>query len=186
MKKIPLLLILAIFAGVLTSCLGDDDDDINKKYKDWRTANVNWFDAQKDLKNADGSAFYTPVVAPFDKNSIVYMHWFNDTNETKMNLKPLYTSTIDVKYICRLYDNSVLDSSYYRTSPADSVLRIQLNTTVLGWGIGISRMHIGDSCRILIPYQLGYGDEGYSDVKPYTTLQFDVKLVGIPGMYVKP
>ena len=186
MRKFPLLLILAVFACALTSCLGDDDDDTSKNYKEWRTANVSWFSAQKDLKNADGTAFYTPVVASFDKNAIVYMHWFNDTNLTKQNLKPFYTSTIDVKYIGRLYDNSVFDSSYYRPSPADSVLRIQLNSTVLGWGIGLTRMHIGDSCRILIPYQLGYGDNGYGDLKPYTTLQFDVKLVGIPGLYIKP
>ena len=41
-------------------------------------------------------------------------------------------------------------------------------------------MHIGDSCRVIIPYIVGYGTTASGDIKPFSTLQFDIKLVGIP------
>ncbi|MBR2147778.1 MAG: FKBP-type peptidyl-prolyl cis-trans isomerase [Muribaculaceae bacterium] len=88
---------------------------------------------------------------------------------------------VDVKYHLRLYDGTPIDSSFLSTSPADSLFRCRLNTGVIeGWGIAIPRMHIGDSCRVIIPYNVGYGTKASGEIKPYSTLQFDIKLVGIP------
>ena len=99
---------------------------------------------------------------------------------TRNNLKPLITSTVDVKYHLSTYDGNPVDSSYYMTSPADSIYRSVLNQNVEGWMIALTRMHVGDSCTVIIPYQQGYGSTKKSDnLLPFSNLIFDVKLVDI-------
>ena len=111
--------------------------------------------------------------------------YFNDKALTENNLSPLYTSTVDVKYIGRLYDDVAFDSSYTSTSPADSVTRFKLNNLIEGWVVGLTDMHIGDSCELIIPYEFAYGATGSSSINPYSNLRFNLKLVDIPG-YVIP
>ncbi len=179
MKKLPFILIVAALMGVVFSSCFKDDDNFDK-YSDWYAANIDWYEAQLALTEG-GSKYYTAYTAPWDPAAEVLIHWFNDTNKTKNNLKPLFTSMVDVKYHLRLYDGTPIDSSFLSTSPADSLFRCRLNTGVIeGWGIAIPRMHIGDSCRVIIPYNVGYGTKASGEIKPYSTLQFDIKLVGIP------
>ncbi|MBQ9584462.1 MAG: FKBP-type peptidyl-prolyl cis-trans isomerase [Muribaculaceae bacterium] len=179
MKKFPfVILIVAVLGGMLTSCFKDEDNF--DKYADWFEKNIDWYEAQAD-RTEDGVKYFTAYTAPWDPAAEVLIHWFNDTSLTKNNLKPLFTSMVDVKYHLRLYDGTPIDSSYLSTSPADSLFRCRLNTGVIeGWGIAIPHMHIGDSCRVIIPYNVGYGTTASGDIKPYSTLQFDIKLVGIP------
>ena len=172
MKKFFYTIILTVVAlTMLESCLGNNVFD---EYKDWRESNEKWFDQQA------ASGLYTKVTAPWDPSACTLIRWHNDTMLTQGNLKPLITSTIDVKYQLKLYNDSVVDSSYDIVSPADSVFRTQLNQTVEGWMIALTRMHVGDSCTVIIPYQQGYGSSKMSNLLlPYSTLVFDVKLVDI-------
>lgn len=167
----------------LTSCLGDNNDDIDDDYLRDNTA---FFNEQAALKNPDGSSFYTVVTPAWDSTSQVLVHWFNDTSLTSKNLKPIYTSTVDVKYYLTLRDGTAIDSSYNRTSPADSVFRTRLTNVISGWPAALTRMHIGDSCKVVIPYNLGYGVTNYSGIKAGSTLVFYVKLMGIPYYEAKP
>lgn len=178
MKKFPLILLLmSVLGGVLTSCFKDNDEDLNS---DWAQNNIKWYEAQAALTEG-GVKYYTPITAVWDPAAEVLMHWFNDTSKTKGNLKPLYSSQVDVKYHLSLYDGTAVDSSYLSTLPADSIFRTRLNSVVEGWAIALTHMHIGDSCRVIVPYNVGYGSSAYNSIKPYSTLQFDIKLVGIPA-----
>jgi len=169
-----------VLGATFTSCFSDNDDN-SDEYGDWMKANQAWYNEQEVL-TVDGQRFYTTVTAPWDPAAEVLIHWFNDTNLTKNNLKPLYTSQVDVKYYLRLYDGTAIDSSYESTSPADSLFRCRLNSGVIeGWAIALPKMHIGDSCRVIIPYNVGYGTSTAGNINPYSTLQFDIKLVGIPA-----
>ena len=160
---------------VFSSCLKDEEEKIADDYAEWREANTAWFQTMA------ASPEYTTVIAPWDPNGKVLIHWFNDTVKTKNNLKPKFTSMVDVKYYLRLYDGTPMDSSYLNTSPADSLFRCRLNNGVIeGWAIAVPKMHIGDSCRVIVPYNVGYGTSTSGDIDPYSTLQFDIKLVGIP------
>ena len=172
MKKFFYTILLAVVAiTMLDSCLGDDMYD---KYKDWREANDEWFERQAS------SGQYTLVTAPWDPSARVLIRWHNDTMLTTGNLKPLITSTTDVKYYLSLYDGTPVDSSYNIISPADSIYRSMVNENVEGWMIALTRMHVGDSCTVITPYQQGYGSTMRSDVLlPFSTLVFDVKLVDI-------
>lgn len=177
MKKIPFLLIIVMALGsVLTSCFKDDEEKIADDYAEWRKANTAWFQEQ-----AARTDYYTTVTAPWDPNAQVLIHWFNDTTQTKNNLKPKFSSMVDVKYYLRLYDGTAVDSSYLSTSPADSLFRCRLSSGIIeGWAIAVPKMHVGDSCHVIVPYNVGYGTTSSDDIKPFSTLQFDIKLVGIP------
>ena len=183
-KSSFILLALAAICVVATSCF-KDDDPINGKYADWRKANEAWLLEQSNLiDQATGHNYYTTVTSPWDTNAKVYMHWYNDTMATKDNLKPFYTSQVDVKYRVTLYDGTPVDSSSLRTSPAPGVYRTRLNSGVIeGWPIAITRMHVGDTCRVLLPYNVAYGTTGSGNViKPFSALIFDIKLEDIPKL----
>ena len=172
MKKFFYTVIMAIVAvTMLDSCLGKTIED---EYKDWREDNDAWF--QKQMSSGQ----YTILTAAWDPSAKTLIRWHNDTMLTKGNLKPLITSTVDVKYHVSLYNGTPIDSSYYLTSPADSIYRSILNQNVEGWMIALTHMHVGDSCTVIIPYQQGYGSNKKSDVLiPYSTLVFNLKLVDI-------
>ena len=172
MKKFFYIVIMAIVAiTTLDSCLGKSVYD---EYKDWRNANEEWYQRQA------ASGQYTMLTAPWDPSAQTLIRWHNDTMQTHNNLKPLITSTVDVKYMLRLYNDTPVDSSYALVSPAAGVYRTMVNGTVEGWMIALTRMHVGDSCTIIVPYQQGYGSAKMSDILvPYSMLVFDIKLEDI-------
>lgn len=169
------------------ACGGDDEADTWEEYTEWREANVSWLDEQEALVGNDGKKIYTRVVPAWNENAYVLMRWFNDTNATRGNLSPLYTSTVDVKYIGRLYNDEPFDSSYLSTTPGDSLYRTKLTNVITGWTIAMERMHVGDSVELLVPYMQGYGSASQGKIiKPYSTLKFNIKLVNIAGEYIRP
>lgn len=178
MKKLITYAFCLLGVASLSSCLSDDDD---KPYEDWRLANENWVAEQEALRNPDGTPYYTKVTASWNPNAYVLMHWHNDRALTAGNITPLSTSTADVKYLLRDYQGLGCDSSYLRTTPADSIYRSRVNTNVEGWVLGLTNMHVGDSVTMIIPYQWGYGAQSRGKLKPYSAMVFDLKLKGIPG-----
>ena len=172
MKRFFYTVIMAVVAiTMLDSCLGNTIED---QYKDWRQKNEAWYQQQ------EASGQYTTLTAPWDPSAKTLIRWHNDTMQTRGNLKPLITSTIDVKYQLNLYDGTLVDSSYDLTSPADSIFRTKLNQTVEGWMIALTRMHVGDSCTVIVPYPQGYGSVKMSEnLVPYSNLVFGIKLVDI-------
>jgi len=143
MKKFFYTVIMAIVAiTMLDSCLGKTTED---EYKDWREANDAWYEQQAI------SGQYTKLIAPWDPSATTLIRWYNDTMLTRDNLKPLLSSTVDVKYRLTVYDGTPADSSYNLTSPADSIYRSMVNTNVEGWMIALTHMHVGDSCSVIIP-----------------------------------
>ena len=172
MKRFFYTVIMAVMAvTMLNSCLGKTVED---EYKNWRQSTDEWF--QKQM----ASGQYTTLTANWDPSAKALIRWHNDTMLTKGNLKPLITSTVDVKYKLTLYDGTAVDSSYLSSSPADSIYRSMVNQNVEGWMIALTHMHVGDSCTVIIPYQQGYGSTKRSDdLLPYSNLIFSMKLVDI-------
>lgn len=175
MKRFPFILVLLLGVCFGIASCGDDE-----KKDSWREANDKWFQEQINRKE-DGRNYYKMVTAPWDNRGQVLIHWFNDTMLTKDNLRPLYSSTVDLKYIGRIYDGTPFDSSFLNKTPADSIFRCTLNGDLIeGWALAVTQMHVGDSCKIIIPYNLGYGSTSRGTViKAYSMLEFDIKLVDI-------
>lgn len=170
-------------APVFTACSDDEDD--NETIIAWHELNQEWLGEQVQRTNPDGSPYYTRVAAPWDEDAIVLMHWFNDRTLTQQNLTPLYTSTIDVRYQLFNCNDARIDSSLSMTKYGPGVARIALNHAIAGWGIAFSRMHVGDSCEIIIPYGQAYGTNSTSSVPAYSNLRFNVRLVDIPFYEVR-
>ena len=173
MNKIAYFLLALILLPLTTSCFEDTNWE---KYKEWRDVQDEWLNQELKKTNADGTPFYEPVVASFDKNMIVYMHYYGDRDANRDNLVPLYTSTVSVKYHGRYYNDEPFDSSYSRT---DSIANFTVNGVITGWSVALLNMHVGDSVKVIIPYNAAYGESGYQTIPPYATLIFQMKLKDI-------
>ena len=88
------------------------------------------------------------------------------------------TDKVKVHYEGRLIDGTVFDSSYKRGEPAT----FAPNQVIKGWTEALTMMPVGSKWQLYIPQDLGYGSRGAaSQIPPYSTLIFDVEVLGIEG-----
>ncbi|HVX40795.1 MAG TPA: FKBP-type peptidyl-prolyl cis-trans isomerase [Gemmatimonadaceae bacterium] len=81
-----------------------------------------------------------------------------------------------------LTDGKEFDSSHDTTAqgkPRDPITFPQgAHRVITGWDVGFEGMHVGGARRLIIPYQLAYGERGRPPVIPErATLVFDVHLL---------
>ncbi|HQA58919.1 MAG TPA: FKBP-type peptidyl-prolyl cis-trans isomerase, partial [Acetivibrio sp.] len=48
-----------------------------------------------------------------------------------------------------------------------------------GWTEALKMMPVGSKWRIYVPYDLAYGSQDRGTIKPFSTLIFEVELLGI-------
>lgn len=178
------LIAMAIMAVTLIAC-NDKDENTWDDYKEWRDLNDAFFKEQQ-FKIVDGANYYQTLTPAWNTSAQILIRYFNDRKLTEGNLSPLLNSTVDVKYIGRLYNGEPFDSSYTMTLNGDSIYRTAVNSLIEGWTIALQEMRVGDSVQVVIPYSLGYGSKTTGVIKPYSTLVFDIKLVDIPYYEVRP
>lgn len=178
------LLYISVIAGTFASVgCGSDNDDNWDTFKEWREANTAFYDEQQYSLSPEGGSYYQTLTPVWNSSAQILIRYLNDRRLTEGNLSPLLNSTVDVKYIGRLYNDIAFDSSFLKT---DSLFRTRPNELIQGWTIALLDMRVGDSARIIVPYTLGYGATSSGAIPPYSTLVFDLKLVDIPYYEVKP
>ncbi|MDE2879555.1 FKBP-type peptidyl-prolyl cis-trans isomerase [Candidatus Palauibacter soopunensis] len=87
-----------------------------------------------------------------------------------------YGDEMHVHYTLWLPNGSTVDSSHDRDEP----LELVLGSTPLidGWVEGVTGMRLGERRRLVLPYDLGYGEMGNAPRIPgYSPLVFEVELV---------
>ena len=89
--------------------------------------------------------------------------------------KPAATDRVKVHYHGTLIDGTVFDSSVERGEP----IVFGLNQVIKGWTEGVQLMPVGSKFRFYIPQELGYGAQAAGSIPPYSTLIFEVELLGI-------
>ncbi|MDE0309444.1 MAG: FKBP-type peptidyl-prolyl cis-trans isomerase [Acidiferrobacterales bacterium] len=90
--------------------------------------------------------------------------------------KPGPDSTVTVHYRGTLTDGSEFDSSYSRDEPTT----FSLGGIIPGWVEALQLMSVGAKYQIVLPPELGYGEQGSPPViPPSATLVFDIELLSI-------
>ena len=89
---------------------------------------------------------------------------------------PQKEDKVKVHYEGRLIDGTVFDaSSKHGSEPAT----FQPTQVIKGWTEALTMMPVGSKWRLFIPQDLAYGARAAGQIPPYSTLIFDVELVGI-------
>jgi FKBP-type peptidyl-prolyl cis-trans isomerase FklB len=88
---------------------------------------------------------------------------------------PIKTDVLKLHYEGSLIDGTVFDSSVQRGLPFIG----HANDFIPGWTEPLQRMKVGDKWRLFIPPSLGYGEFVPYNIGPYSTLIYDIELLGI-------
>lgn len=89
--------------------------------------------------------------------------------------KPTTKDRVKVHYEGKLIDGTVFDSSIRRGEPAV----FGLTQVISGWTEALQLMNVGSKYRLYLPSNLAYGEQGAGEIKPFSTLIFEVELLGI-------
>ena len=88
---------------------------------------------------------------------------------------PASTDKVKVHYRGTLIDGTEFDSSYSRNEPTE----FGVNQVISGWTEALTMMPVGSKWEIYIPQNLAYGSRDLGQIKPFSTLIFEVELLEI-------
>lgn len=88
---------------------------------------------------------------------------------------PSIRNIVSVHYKGSLINGRVFDNSYERNCPE----AFRLNDVIEGWQLALQQMRVGDKWIIYIPYTMGYGSRASGPIPAFSTLVFEVELLGI-------
>lgn len=89
-----------------------------------------------------------------------------------------------VHYTGWLRDGAKFDSSLDRKEPFEFVQGRR--NVIAGWESGFAGMKVGGKRRLLIPWQMAYGEKGSGPIPPKADLVFDVELLGATDVPAQP
>ena len=90
--------------------------------------------------------------------------------------KPTLNDQVTTHYHGTLIDGTVFDSSVERGEPAS----FPVSGVIKGWTEALQLMNVGSKWRLVVPYDLAYGERGAGpQIGPFTTLIFEVELISI-------
>lgn len=88
---------------------------------------------------------------------------------------PTAADKVSVHYRGTLIDGTEFDSSYKRNKPTT----FAANQVIPGWTEALTMMPVGSKWELYIPEYLAYGSRNQGQIKPFSTLIFEVELLGI-------
>ena len=89
---------------------------------------------------------------------------------------PKATDKIQVKYEGRLIDGTVFDSTEKHVGKPATFIP---NQVIKGWTEALCMMPVGSKWELYIPQELGYGGRATGSIPAFSTLIFDVEVLGI-------
>lgn len=186
MKKywhITWMLVVMLFT--LAACSDDDENEIVID-EAWKEINLAAFDARLQDAKTDTSLFtinsesgngqiICKILKKGEGTETIYY-----TSKVNCYYKGCFVTNEDGEVVADrdsvLTQGEVFDSRL-RENGDDKVL-FEVDDSGLrdGFATALQHMHEGDIWEVWMPYQLGYGVSGYDDIKPYTTLVFQVEV----------
>lgn len=189
MKKywhITWMLVVMLFT--LAACSDDDENEIVID-EAWKEINLAAFDARLQDAKTDTSLFtinsesgngqiICKILKKGEGTETIYY-----TSKVNCYYKGCFVTNEDGEVVADrdsvLTQGEVFDSRL-RENGDDKVL-FEVDDSGLrdGFATALQHMHGGDIWEVWMPYQLGYGVSGYDDIKPYTTLVFQIEVTDI-------
>lgn len=187
MKSIKILftLTLSVLFG-LTSC--EESVEVGE-FDNWQQRNTLFIDSIAQVARENAFDDWKIILAEglddskqWGNEYYVYCQVLEDGYGTA---HPLFTDSVLVNYSGRLMPSATypagyrFDSSYSGDfNPSFNVpVGMTLSGTVPGFYTAVQNMVDGDTWKVYIPYQLGYGERATSGIPAYSTLIFDINLV---------
>ena len=135
----------------------------------------NYFEEMLKLKKyiADNNITTQPT-----SSGLYYIETVAGTGE-----RARYGLNVSVRYKGYFFDGTVFDQNLDASIPF--TFPLGYGYVISGWDEGISYMRVGGKATLIIPSSLAYGYQGSDggdggvDIPPYTTLIFEVELVGV-------
>ncbi|MEO6884190.1 MAG: FKBP-type peptidyl-prolyl cis-trans isomerase [Bacteroidia bacterium] len=93
------------------------------------------------------------------------------------SIKAVKGDKVTVNYSGYLLDGKMFDSSVQRGEPFS--FNVGKGQVIKGWDEALLLLHKGDKARLIIPYNIAYGEKGYGPIPPAATLVFDVEMINI-------
>ena len=177
MKKYWSLITIALFAFTIVSC-GDDNEVVVDEV--WLAANELAIDSVAKLPE------YTKLEAGSKKGFIYYkVLRAGDSNGKKV----LSTDYVTMKFCGAFYNGYVFDRTEgtdmdgtfgAATSPKfPHPKTLNASEVVEGWSVALQQMRVGDQWEVWIPWELGYGAGGFSEIPGFSSLNFVMEVVSI-------
>ncbi len=102
---------------------------------------------------------------------------------------PLYTDSVIVHNLGKMlpsksYPNGYVIEKSWNGDFADynqqtaKAKKWYVGSLIDGYTTALQRMHIGDRWRVYVPYTLAYGTSDYNSIPGYSTLVWDITLLG--------
>jgi len=176
--KIAVLLCFGLFAFA-TSCSDDDNeyvvDEAWKAYQEQVFANAGKTEGFSPFSSESGNdKVYSKELTDFIKDTE-----FDDFDRT---MRPYFTDSVYIRYEGWYYNQNGDSIRFDGTEGPNGNGRVLKSVTkgfVDGFTTILQYMAEGDQRRVCIPSTLGYGPYDYGNIKGYTTLWFDIKLMKV-------
>ncbi len=89
--------------------------------------------------------------------------------------RPTLTSVVTLHYRGTLINGREFDNSYKRNCPE----AMRVSDLIAGFATALQNMHTGDHWKVYIPWQMGYGKRSSGPIPAFSTLIFEIELIGI-------
>lgn len=192
MKKYLHIALMLLCVLVVSSCKDDNDDTavveqeayklenetaflakkVDSNYVQWMSTANDGFVFAKLIKKGNGKqAFFNSRVSVYYKGSLIDgtvfdEKLFDDGIPFKCAVSPYYT--------------------YTERDPQSGAVVASWSSVITGWSIALQNMVEGDKYEVWIPQELAYGVSGQGEIKPYSTLIFEIELVSVDVQAASP
>jgi FKBP-type peptidyl-prolyl cis-trans isomerase FklB len=77
------------------------------------------------------------------------------------------------------YKGTLINGTVFDTNEGKAPVTFQVDQVIKGWTEALELMPVGSKWTLYIPQDLAYQDQDRGAIKPFSTLVFDIELVGI-------
>jgi len=161
MNRLSIILVGIFLAFAFSSCEEED------RHLDWRYLNMQWLEQQRArLCDETGEKFWTET-----ESGLLYRRINRGIGDDTFEFRPSDGSVVVIDYVGRLFNGVEFD----RRAPENPLVG-RLIGFVPGFQEVLRMMRQNAIYEVIIPYELGYGNNRMGIIPPYSVLEFRVGL----------